>query len=81
MEPNETPRPKKLQWDTEERHELISKKEGHIRETTMYLTAPLWRQMQDTWGGVVTHVKTATDLETGEAQGPAPEDEEGSAEG
>jgi hypothetical protein len=55
-----------IQWDTEDPVDLLSEKEGHIRSNRMYLTSSLWREMQATWGGVVTHLKTATDPETGE---------------
>jgi hypothetical protein len=55
-----------LQWDTESYTELLSAKEGHIRETTIYITSALWSEMQEAWGGVVSHVKTATDVPTGE---------------
>lgn len=52
-------------WDTEERHELLDR-EGHIRDTTMYLTTGLAAQMGYEWGGVVTAVKTSTDVDSGE---------------
>ena len=53
------------EWDTEERSELISAREGHIRDTMLYATAALWKEMTESWGGVVTHVRTSTDKPTG----------------
>lgn len=58
--------PPVIQWDTEDRIELTSPKEGHIRLNMMYVTAALWAEMQEAWGGVVAYIKTATDTETGE---------------
>lgn len=52
-------------WDTETRAELAPK-EGHIRDEMMYLTSALLTWMEEEWGGVVTHLKTSTDRETGE---------------
>jgi hypothetical protein len=54
-----------LQWDTETR-EGMAKKEGHIRDETIYLTSALLSWMESEWGGVLTHVKTSTDVATGE---------------
>jgi hypothetical protein len=53
-------------WDTEDRTQLTSAREGHVRDNLIYMTAPLWQEMTEAWGGVVTHVKTSTDKETGE---------------
>lgn len=55
-----------IKWDTEERHELSSDAEGHIRDTTIYITAALWAAMNEAWGGVTTHIKTSTDKPSGE---------------
>ncbi|HYF96403.1 MAG TPA: hypothetical protein VD969_29715 [Symbiobacteriaceae bacterium] len=67
-----------FQWDTEDRAELLSQKEGHLRETFMYLTSPLWSDMQEAFGGVITNLKTSTDVATGEVSvGKALPDEPG----
>lgn len=55
-------------WDTEDRKELVSVAEGHLKGRTMYVTALLWSRMRDSWGGVVTHIKTRTDPATGEVR-------------
>lgn len=55
-----------IMWDTEDHVELLSAKEGHIRDGIIYITSALWLEMQASWPGVVTYVKTATDVETGE---------------
>jgi|GEM_PF-5013994 len=55
-----------IQWDVEDRTDLLSDKEGHITGSTLYLTAALWKEMESTWGGVVTHVRTATDTDSAE---------------
>lgn len=65
-EPNDDDLIPDLKWDTEDRNELLSPKEGRIRDNVMYVTASLWSDMQEAWGGVVSHIKTATNLETGE---------------
>lgn len=57
--------PAVIHWDTETREDL-AKKEGHIRDEIIYLTSALLSWMENTWGGVVTHVKTSTDVKTGE---------------
>ncbi|HEY3366969.1 MAG TPA: hypothetical protein VGK74_18105 [Symbiobacteriaceae bacterium] len=59
-------KPQTIQWDTDERYELARPLEGHIRRTRMNLTAGLLAKMQEVWGGVPTHVKTATNIKTGE---------------
>lgn len=53
-------------WDTEDRTDLMSEREGHIRDSSIYVTAALWSEMQEAFGGVVTHVKTSTDAASGE---------------
>lgn len=55
---------KQIVWDTEERIDF-AEKEGHIRETEIYLTAALVAWMDQVWG-VFPYVRTSTDLETGE---------------
>lgn len=55
-----------IMWDVEDHSELLSPKEGHIRDGIIYVTAPLWADMQASWPGVITYVKTATDVESGE---------------
>lgn len=55
-----------IKWDTEERYELASDAEGHIRDSTIYVTAALLAAMNEAWGGVTTHVKTSTDKPSGE---------------
>lgn len=57
--------PAAIQWDTETR-EALAKREGHIRDDVMYVTAALLSWMESEWGGVLTHVKTSTDAATGE---------------
>ncbi|HEY3368757.1 MAG TPA: hypothetical protein VGK74_27185 [Symbiobacteriaceae bacterium] len=64
--PNDEPMIPNLQWDTEDRSELLSPKEGHLRDNLMYITAPLWSDMQEAWGGVISHIKTSTNVENGE---------------
>ncbi|MFZ5823435.1 MAG: hypothetical protein ACOY94_03705 [Bacillota bacterium] len=54
-----------IQWDTETREELAYRA-GHVRDDTMYLSSGLLNWMEDVWGGVLTHVKTSTDVVTGE---------------
>lgn len=54
-----------LPWDTEERHALLNR-HAHLRDTTVYLTTALLSWMQAEWGGVISHLKTWTDVETGE---------------
>lgn len=58
-------RPTIIQWDVETREDL-AKKEGHIRDDIIYLTKALLGWMEEEWGGVLTHVKTSTDVATGE---------------
>ncbi len=66
QEPAETsPAQPLLAWDTEERNDLLPK-EAHLRDTTLYLSAPLLEWMEQTWGGVASFVKTRTDEATGE---------------
>jgi hypothetical protein len=62
---NQMPGNEEIQWDTEERSDLTPK-EGHIRDNVMYLTASLLAWMQTEWGGVLSHMKTSTDIKTGE---------------
>jgi hypothetical protein len=57
--------PSGIVWDTEERIDLAPK-EGHIRDNLIYITSALLSSMETEWGGVVSHVKTATNLATGE---------------
>ncbi|MFZ5828405.1 MAG: hypothetical protein ACOY94_29230 [Bacillota bacterium] len=59
------PHPGPVVWDTEERRDLASR-EGRIRDDIMYLTSALLFWMEQTWGGVVTHLKTSTIVERGE---------------
>lgn len=56
---------KSVQWDPQRREEL-AKKEGHIRDDVMFLTHGLLNWMENEWGGVITHVKISTFVETGE---------------
>lgn len=52
-------------WDTEDRYTL-SLKQGHIRDNSLYLTAGLVAWMESEWGGVLTHIKTSTNVEAAE---------------
>lgn len=54
-----------IEWDTEERDDL-SVREGHVRVNTMHLTTGLTTWMESVWGGVLSYIKTSTDVTTGE---------------
>lgn len=56
---------REIQWDTETREDLADR-DGHIRDDMMYLPTGLLSWMEETWGGVVTHLKTSTNVATGE---------------
>ena len=55
----------KIQWDIEERHELMSQ-EVRIRDNQMYLPTSLVSAMEEAWNGILTYLKTSTDTKTGE---------------
>jgi hypothetical protein len=52
-------------WDSQSKREW-AELSGTIREGRMHLTAGLVTDMEETWDGVFTHLKTSTNTETGE---------------
>ena len=55
---------RQINWDTEERHEL-EEAEGRLRGTTMFIAMALLAWMVKEFGNF-THLRTATDKETGD---------------
>ena len=62
MDPDAKPAgpPAEPAWDTEGRNDLLPKT-AHLRDTTMYLSAPLIALMEAEWQCTLTHIKTHTD--------------------
>jgi hypothetical protein len=50
-------------WDSKSE---LTEREGHVRDTTIYLTAGLLLWMEEQWGQMFQYVKTATNVETTE---------------
>ncbi len=70
----------RLVWDTETKEELAPK-EGHIRETSLFLTTALTLAMEKAFGGVLAYIKTSTNVSTGDVLvAKAEADEEGAVE-
>jgi len=57
-------KPSRVPWDSSE-HLNLTEREGHVRDTVIYLTGALVQWMDETWGGSFTHITLTTDATTG----------------
>lgn len=55
-----------LQAQAIQTREGLARREGRIRDDTMYVTAALLSWMEAEWGCALTHVKTSTEIPAGE---------------